>query len=147
MKKRGLWDLGVATGGPGQKPDRKKWPGLSDSCMASGGLMVPKVSLQYFLLILVALPPKISIQSFWPRCDQMGQVSKFYQFSAVERPKLVKNPGGNFRNHWRKGPKSLQVKILRILPLFAPQNDRIYVLVARRSKALIGRTTVKKTDL
>ncbi len=24
MKKTGLWDCGVATGGPGQKPDRKK---------------------------------------------------------------------------------------------------------------------------
>ncbi len=34
MKKPG----GVATGGPGQKPDRKKWPSLSDSDMASGGL-------------------------------------------------------------------------------------------------------------
>ncbi len=27
----GLWDRGVATGGPGQKPVRKKRPGLSDS--------------------------------------------------------------------------------------------------------------------
>ncbi len=33
-----LWDHGVSTGGPGQKPDRKKWPGLSDSGMISGGL-------------------------------------------------------------------------------------------------------------
>ncbi len=37
-KKPGLWDHGVATGGPGQKPDGKKQPGLSDSGMASGGL-------------------------------------------------------------------------------------------------------------
>ncbi len=36
-KKTGLWDRGVATGGLGQKPDRKEWPGLSDSGMASGG--------------------------------------------------------------------------------------------------------------
>ncbi len=34
----GLWDRGVATGGLGQKPDRKKMTGLSDSGMASGGL-------------------------------------------------------------------------------------------------------------
>ncbi len=33
-----LWDRGVATGGLGQKPDRKKWPGLSDSGMASSRL-------------------------------------------------------------------------------------------------------------
>ncbi len=26
MKKPGLWDLGVATGGPGQKPDKKNDP-------------------------------------------------------------------------------------------------------------------------
>ncbi len=37
-KKPGLWDRGVTTGGSGQKPDRKKWPGLSDSDMTSGGL-------------------------------------------------------------------------------------------------------------
>ncbi len=37
-KKTGLWDCGVTTGGPGQKPDRKKWPGLSYSSMASGRL-------------------------------------------------------------------------------------------------------------
>ncbi len=36
--KPGLWDRGVATGGLGQKPDGKKWPGVSDSGMASGGL-------------------------------------------------------------------------------------------------------------
>ncbi len=35
-----LWDRDVATGGPGQKPDRKKWPSLSDSGMASGGLNI-----------------------------------------------------------------------------------------------------------
>ncbi len=34
------WDSGVTTGGPGQKPDRtKKWPGLSDCGMVSGGLI------------------------------------------------------------------------------------------------------------
>ncbi len=38
MKKPGLWDRGVATGGAGQKPDRKKLPGLSDIGMAFGGL-------------------------------------------------------------------------------------------------------------
>ncbi len=39
MKKTSLWDRGVATGVSGQKPDRKKWTGLSDSDMASGGLI------------------------------------------------------------------------------------------------------------
>ncbi len=39
-KKTGLWDHGVATGVLGQKPDKKKWPGLSDSGMASGGLIL-----------------------------------------------------------------------------------------------------------
>ncbi len=34
--------------------------------------VVPKVSLQNFLLILTTLPPKILIRSFWPKCDQMG---------------------------------------------------------------------------
>ncbi len=33
--------------------------------------MVPKVSLQDFLLILGAPQPKIIISSFWPPCDQM----------------------------------------------------------------------------
>ncbi len=42
-KKPGLWDCGVATGGSGQKLDRKKRPGLSDSSMASGKL---KTNLQ-----------------------------------------------------------------------------------------------------
>ncbi len=37
-KKHGLWDRGVNIDGPGQKPDRKKIPSLSDSGMASGGL-------------------------------------------------------------------------------------------------------------
>ncbi len=32
--------------------------------------MVPKVSLQNFLLILGAPRPKITIRSFWPACDQ-----------------------------------------------------------------------------
>ncbi len=40
----------------------------------------PKVSLQDFLLILAALPTKIMIRSFWPWCDQMGQVT-FPKFS------------------------------------------------------------------
>ncbi len=39
--------------------------------------VVPKVSLQDFLLILAALPTKISIRSFSQNCDQVGQVSKF----------------------------------------------------------------------
>ncbi len=39
-KKSGLWDCGVATGGSGQKPDRKKRLGLSDSGMASGRLII-----------------------------------------------------------------------------------------------------------
>ncbi len=37
-KKPSLWDRGVTTGGLGQKSDRKKWPSLSDSGMASGRL-------------------------------------------------------------------------------------------------------------
>ncbi len=56
--------------------------------------VVPKLSLHDFLLILVAPPPKISIRSFWPNCDQMGQVSKFYQFSVLVCSKWVNNPGG-----------------------------------------------------
>ncbi len=44
MKKTGLWDRGVATGGPGQKPDLKKWLGLSDSGMASSGLTNTKLT-------------------------------------------------------------------------------------------------------
>ncbi len=28
----------MVTGGPGQKPDWKKWPSLSDSDMVTGGL-------------------------------------------------------------------------------------------------------------
>ncbi len=37
LKKNSLWDYGMVTGGPGQKPDLKKWPGLSDSDMVTGG--------------------------------------------------------------------------------------------------------------
>ncbi len=49
MKKRGLWNRGVATGEPDQKPYRKKWPGLSDSGMASGGLKlcIPEIEVIY----------------------------------------------------------------------------------------------------
>ncbi len=38
MKKPGVWDRGMVTGGPGQKSDWKKWPGLSDSDMVIGKL-------------------------------------------------------------------------------------------------------------
>ncbi len=41
--------------------------------------------------------------------------------------RVAKILDGNFRDLWRKGPKYLQVKILRL-------NDRIRVLVARWSK-------------
>ncbi len=55
-------------------------------------LMVPKVSLQDFLPILAALLPKITNRSFWPvcdqnvgsellRCDQIGQISKFFTWT------------------------------------------------------------------
>ncbi len=48
MKKPGMWDRSMATGGPGQKPDRKKWPRLSDSGMASGGLKTFEKRVQNF---------------------------------------------------------------------------------------------------
>ncbi len=38
MKKSGLWNRDMATGGPNHKPDRKKLLGLSDRGMVSGGL-------------------------------------------------------------------------------------------------------------
>ncbi len=38
MKKPDLWDRGMVTGGPGQKPDWKKWPSLSHSDMVTGGI-------------------------------------------------------------------------------------------------------------
>ncbi len=52
LKKPGLWDRGVATGGLGQKSDRKKWPSLSDSGMVYGGLTMLSV-LHLHLLVLV----------------------------------------------------------------------------------------------
>ncbi len=33
-----MWDCGMVTGGPGQKSDLKKWPGLSDSDTVTGVL-------------------------------------------------------------------------------------------------------------
>ncbi len=41
-----------------------------------------------FLLILAALPPKITIRSFWPRCDQMGQISKIFTWREYFAPEL-----------------------------------------------------------
>ncbi len=35
---RVTWDRGMVIGGLGQKPDWKKWPGLSDNDMVTGGL-------------------------------------------------------------------------------------------------------------
>ncbi len=40
MKKPSLWDRGMITGGPGQKPDWKKMTGLSDSDLVTGGLIL-----------------------------------------------------------------------------------------------------------
>ncbi len=40
MKKPGLPDHSMVTGGPGQKPDFKKCPGLSDSDMIADGLIL-----------------------------------------------------------------------------------------------------------
>ncbi len=54
-------------------------------------LVVPKVSLQAFLLILAALPSKISIRIFWLRCNQMGQVSEFFPIFGRRAPKMGKN--------------------------------------------------------
>ncbi len=38
MKKPGLWDRGMVTGGLSQKPDFKKMTRLSESDMVTGGL-------------------------------------------------------------------------------------------------------------
>ncbi len=38
-----MWDRGMVTGGPGQKPDWRRWPGLSDSDMVTGGLKNPSL--------------------------------------------------------------------------------------------------------
>ncbi len=52
--KPSLWDRGTVIGWPGQKPDRKKWPGPSDSDMVPGGLKNRKKSWE-----------NESIQKFW----------------------------------------------------------------------------------
>ncbi len=65
--------------------------------------VVPIVSIQDFLHILATPQPKISIWSFWPacyqnplgsilRCDQMGQISKFFPWREYFIPEL--DPGG-----------------------------------------------------
>ncbi len=59
MKKLGLWDRGVANGGPSQKPDRKKWPGSSDSSMASGGLIVTLYILAWSKILFAILNQKL----------------------------------------------------------------------------------------
>ncbi len=46
MQKPGLWDRGMVTGESGQKLIEKKWPGLLDSDMVTGGL-----NLLFFIFI------------------------------------------------------------------------------------------------
>ncbi len=66
-KKPGLWDRGVATGEPGQKSDRKKLPGLSDSGMASGGLNISRNWLR------IRFDPKFFKRAFVPSFFQDRQ--------------------------------------------------------------------------
>ncbi len=57
LKNSGLWDYGLVTGEPGQKPDWKKWPGLSDSDMVTGGLILTSSSHGIFSKIFASNPP------------------------------------------------------------------------------------------
>ncbi len=49
----------MVTGGPGQKPDRKKMTGLSDSDMVAGRLMPKQKQLH------------VKVCECWPKCVQM----------------------------------------------------------------------------
>ncbi len=81
--------------------------------------MVPKVSLHDLLPILAAPRPKIiSIRSFWPRCDQMGQIFKFFHWREYFTPELDANgresfPPGFFTHFGRPIAKNFDSVFLK----------------------------------
>ncbi len=96
--------------------------------------MISKVSLHDVLLILAASRPKISIRSFYPRCDQMGQISKFFPCREYFGPELDASgpksfPPGIFTHFGRPTAKNFDSVFLtkdrpnglsfQILPIFA----------------------------
>ncbi len=86
----------MTTGGPSQKPDRKKWPGLSDRGMASGRLKIPKISAINNNILQYLIPE----QSF-----ALGNTPLMYACASghIQTVRVLLDAGANVEDHNENG--------------------------------------------